>query len=162
MLITLYKRRTALSLAWYEWFSYKGKEWKIYCCELALLSEPQVWKFHVVVWQTTLNIATKSVPHVQHDYFSPFNQSNHWFVALSFKLPSSNLKLPDVYSEYGYSLVLITCCRDLNGNRGSQICLISWKYLMHFKTPRNLFKVLQFSGAVLVAFQETGASETRI
>ena len=23
------------------------------------------------------NIATKSVPHVQHDYFSIFNQSNH-------------------------------------------------------------------------------------
>ena len=37
------------------------------------------------------NIARKSVPHVQHDYFSSFNQSNHLFVALS--LPSSNLKL---------------------------------------------------------------------
>ena len=45
-------RRTALSRAWYEWFSCKGKEWKIYCCELAL-SELQIWKFHVVVWQTT-------------------------------------------------------------------------------------------------------------
>ena len=31
-------RRTALSLAWYEWFSCKGKEWKIYCCEFALSS----------------------------------------------------------------------------------------------------------------------------
>jgi len=39
------------------------------------------------------NIAPKSVPHVQHDYFSSFNQSNHWFVALSLTLPSSNLKL---------------------------------------------------------------------
>ena len=39
------------------------------------------------------NIAPKSVPHVHHDYFSSFNQSNHWFVALSLKLPSSNLKL---------------------------------------------------------------------
>ena len=38
------------------------------------------------------NIATKSVPHVQHDYFSSLNQSNHWFVALT--LPSSNLKFP--------------------------------------------------------------------
>ena len=36
-------RRTALSLAWYEWFSCKGKEWKIYCCELPLWSEPQIW-----------------------------------------------------------------------------------------------------------------------
>ena len=33
-------RRTALSLAWYEWFSCKGKGWKIYYCELALSSEP--------------------------------------------------------------------------------------------------------------------------
>ena len=40
------------------------------------------------------NIPPKSVPHVQHDYFSSFNQSNHCFVALSLPLPSSNLKLP--------------------------------------------------------------------
>ena len=46
-------RRTALSPVWYEWFSCKGKEWKIYGCELVLSSEPQIWKFHVVVWQTT-------------------------------------------------------------------------------------------------------------
>ena len=45
--------QTALSLAWYEWFSCKGKKWKIYCCELALSSEPQIWTFHAVVWQTT-------------------------------------------------------------------------------------------------------------
>ena len=31
----------------------------------------------------------KSVPHVQHDYFSPFNQSDHCFLALS----SSMLKI---------------------------------------------------------------------
>ena len=36
-------------------------------------------------------IATKSVPHVQHDYFSSINQWSHWFVALS--LPSF-LNLP--------------------------------------------------------------------
>ena len=34
------------------------------------------------------NVAPKSVP---HDYFSSFNQSNHWLVALSLPLPSSNL-----------------------------------------------------------------------
>ena len=28
------KRRSALPLAWHEWFSWKGKEWKIYCCEV--------------------------------------------------------------------------------------------------------------------------------
>ena len=52
-----------------------------------------VWKFHVVLWQTTSNIAPKSVPHVQHDYFSSFSQSSHWFMALSWSLPSSFLKL---------------------------------------------------------------------
>ena len=46
-------RRSALSLVWHEWFSCKGEVWKIYCCELAWSSEPQIWKFHVVVWQTT-------------------------------------------------------------------------------------------------------------
>ena len=46
-------RRSALSLAWHEWFSCKGKDWKIYCCELALSSELQIWKFHVVFCQTT-------------------------------------------------------------------------------------------------------------
>ena len=40
-------------------------------------------------------IAPKSVPHVQHDHFSSFNQWNHWFVALLLTLPSSNLKLPN-------------------------------------------------------------------
>ena len=35
-------RRSALSLAWYEWFSCKGKEENIYCCELPLSTEPQI------------------------------------------------------------------------------------------------------------------------
>ena len=51
--------RIALSLARYERFSCKGKGWKIYCCELPLSSEPQIWKFHVVVWQTTSKHCTK-------------------------------------------------------------------------------------------------------
>ena len=38
------------------------------------------------------NIAPKSVPHMQHDYFSSFNQSNHGFLALSLTLPSTNLR----------------------------------------------------------------------
>ena len=53
--------RSALSLAWHEWFSCKSKEWKIYCCELTLSSEPQIWKFHVVVWQTTSKHCTKKL-----------------------------------------------------------------------------------------------------
>ena len=53
-------RWTALSPSWQEWFSCKGKEWKIYFCELALSSEPQIWKFHVVVQQTTSKHCTKT------------------------------------------------------------------------------------------------------
>ena len=34
------------------------------------------------------SIVPKSMPHVQHDYFSSFNQSNRSFVALSLTLPS--------------------------------------------------------------------------
>ena len=39
-------------------------------------------------------IELKCVPHVQHDYFPSFNQSDHCFLALSLPLPSSLLKLP--------------------------------------------------------------------
>ena len=75
----------------------------LFYCELALSTEPQIWKIHVVVWQTgSQNIAPKSVLHVQPDYFSSFNQSNHWFVALSLTLPSSNLKL-----HTGYATILV-------------------------------------------------------
>ena len=42
------------------------------------------------------NIAPKSMLHVQHDYFSSFNQSNYWFMAFSLTLPSSNLKPPNI------------------------------------------------------------------
>ena len=34
-------RRSTLSHAWHEWFSCKGKEWKIYYCGLVLSSELQ-------------------------------------------------------------------------------------------------------------------------
>ena len=34
-------------------------EWKIYFCELALSSEPQMRKFHVVFWHTKLKHCTK-------------------------------------------------------------------------------------------------------
>ena len=45
------------------------------------------------------NIAPKIMPHLQQGYFSPFNQSNHWFVALSLTLLSSNLKLPIIIAK---------------------------------------------------------------
>ena len=37
------------------------------------------------------------MPHVQHDYFSSFNQSNNWFVALLWSLLSSFLKLSIIF-----------------------------------------------------------------
>ena len=63
---------------------------------------------HVVVKTLNLEIFTlsfgrlrqtivlKCVLHVQHDYFSSFNQSDHCFLASSLWLPSSPLKLPDL------------------------------------------------------------------
>ena len=39
-------------------------------------------------------IVLKCVPHVQHDYFSLSNQSDHCFLALPLPLPSSLLKRP--------------------------------------------------------------------
>ena len=39
-------------------------------------------------------IVIKCVPHVQHDYFSSFNQSDHCFLVSSLPLPSSLRKLP--------------------------------------------------------------------
>ena len=35
-------------------------------------------KFHLRVWQTTSKNCTKKRAHLQHDYFSSFNQSYHW------------------------------------------------------------------------------------
>ena len=53
-------RRSALSLARHEWFSCKGKEWKrIYCSGLALSTEPQKRKFHVVIWYPMSKIFSK-------------------------------------------------------------------------------------------------------
>ena len=45
---------------------------------------------------------------VQHDCFSPFNQSNHWLVALALLLPSSLLKLPNILYYY-----ILSLCRAL-------------------------------------------------
>ena len=57
-------------------------------CRRNLKYENFTWSFG----RLRQNIAPKSMLHVQHDYFSSFNQSNHWLFSLT--LPSSNLKLP--------------------------------------------------------------------
>ena len=55
----------------------------------------QVWEFHLVIWQTRLRqiILLKCMPHIQHDYFSSFNQRDHCFLMLPLLLPSFLLKL---------------------------------------------------------------------
>ena len=56
----LYKiGKVHFSLVCREWFSCKGKEWKIYCCGHAMSTEPQKLKFHVVVWQSMSKIFSR-------------------------------------------------------------------------------------------------------
>ena len=97
-------KRSALLLAWHEWFSRRGKEWKIYSSGFALSSEPQIWKFTSSFGELLQRIAPKSVAREQRDYFPSFNQSNHWFVALSWSLPVS---FPTAYSLVGFEIGLI-------------------------------------------------------
>ena len=87
-------RRIALSLAWHEWLSRKGKEWKIYCCELALWSEAQIRKFQVVVWQTTSKHCSKKRAARAARLFSFIQPIKSLICGVVVILPSSNLKLP--------------------------------------------------------------------
>ena len=84
-------RRTALSLAWYEWFHVKAKSERFTAASSRCCQNLKYENFRSSFGRLRQNIAPKSV---QHAYFSSFNQSNHWFVALSLTLRSSNLKLP--------------------------------------------------------------------
>ena len=96
----------------------------------------------------------KSVPHVQHDYFSSFNQSNHWFMALSLTLPSSNLKLPIVWTTWAYddkcSINFVFLCTKRWFQFNSRIVRT------HFSSKMNNWKWLQkheviFSNDVLAS-----------
>ena len=100
--------RSALLHVWHERLA--NGEWKIYCRRFALSTEPQIWKYTSSFGRLRQNIAPKSVPHVQHDCFSSFNQSNHWFVALSLPLPSSFLnELTCLFiSETNFSILLLS------------------------------------------------------
>ena len=61
----------------------------------------------------------QSVLHVKHNYFSSFNQSNHWFVVT---LPSSNLRLPiDLFSLY----ILFSHFRPRDATRGNSFFQMS-------------------------------------
>ena len=59
------------------------------CCRQSLKYE----NFTPLFARLHQNIAPKSVPHVQHDYFSSLNQANHWFVGCRcLKLPIVKIK----------------------------------------------------------------------
>ena len=93
MLITLYKMgELHFRLLGTNGFHVKAKSERSTAASLRCRQNLKYENFTSSFGRLRQNIATKSVPHVQHDYFSSFNQSNHSFVALSLTLPSSNLK----------------------------------------------------------------------
>ena len=55
--------------------------------------QPQLWKFHTVVWQTTSKHCTKKRAAREPRLFFFIQLITYWFVALSLTLPSSNLKV---------------------------------------------------------------------
>ena len=83
----------ALPLAWHEWHV-KAKNERFTAASSRCRQNLKYENFTLSFGRLRQSIVAKSVPHVQHDYFSSFNQSNHWFVAFSLTLPSLNLKLP--------------------------------------------------------------------
>ena len=95
MLITLYKIGGVLfRLLATNGFRVKAKKERFTAASSRCRQNLKYENFPSSSGRLRQNIAPKSVLHVQHDYFSSFNQSNHWFVALSLTLPSSDLKLP--------------------------------------------------------------------
>ena len=95
-----------------------------------------------------LAIAQRGVPHVQHDYFSSFNQSNHWFVALLLTLPSSDLKLPMLCSLL--QLLPLVCCVRRHGKLASSFYKCSrYEINIGSKRQKNCFFDLTHSWRVL-------------
>ena len=92
-------RRSALSLAWHEWFSAKATIERFTAAGSRCRQNFKYENFTSSFGRLRRNIATKSVPHVQHDYFFSFNQSNHSFVTLSLPLLSSFLKFPNELNQ---------------------------------------------------------------
>ena len=96
MLITLYKIGGVLfPLLATNGFRVKAKKERFTAASSRCRQNLKYENFPSSFGRLRQNIAPKSVLHVQHNYFSSFNQSNHWFVALSLTLQSSDLKLPN-------------------------------------------------------------------
>ena len=96
MLDTLYKVREVYFRLLARMVSCKGKEWRFTTESWRYRQNLKYENFPSSSGRLRQKFAPKGVPHVQHDYFSSFNQSNQWFVALSSLLRSSFLKLPIV------------------------------------------------------------------
>ena len=69
--------RTALSLAGTNGFYEKAKSERFTAASFRCRQKLKYENFTSSFSRLRQNIAPKSVPHVQHDYFSSFNQSNH-------------------------------------------------------------------------------------
>ena len=75
--------RGTLSLSWDEWLSSDVKAKNERFTAASSRCRQNLRYEDLVLVDYAEKIASKSVPHVQYDYFSFFNQSNHWFVALT-------------------------------------------------------------------------------
>ena len=96
MLITLYKiGELHFRLLGTNGFHVKAKNERFTAATSRCCQNHKYENFTSSFGRLRQNIAPKSVPHVQHAIFFPsFNQWNHWFLASSLTLPSSNLKFP--------------------------------------------------------------------
>ena len=126
MLITLYKiGELHFRLLGKNGFHIKAKSERFTTASSRCCQNLKYENFTLTFCRLSHNIAPKSVPHVQHNYFSSFNKSNLWFVAL----PSSNLKFPIVLGAERRGPVLaalmllqikLTCQIGNNNNYGSE------------------------------------------
>ena len=97
MLITLYKIGGLLfRLLATNGFRVKAKKERFTAARSRCRQNLKYENFSSSFGRLRQNTAPRCVLHVHHDYFFSFNQSNHWFVALSLTLPSSDLKLPNL------------------------------------------------------------------
>ena len=80
-----------------------------------------IWNFHVVIFgKLRQRFLLKCVPHVQHDYFPSFNQSDHCFIVQSLPWPLSLLKLSNWQEK---SSVLNTRAKHARETQG--LCEVS-------------------------------------
>ena len=138
-------RRSALLLAWYEWFSWKAKNERFTAASSRCRQNVKYENFTSLFGRLRQNIAPNIV---QHDYFSSFNQSNHWFVALLLTLPSSDLKLPMLCSLL--QLLPLVCCVRRHGKLASSFYKCSrYEINIGSKRQKNCFFDLTHSWRVL-------------